>query len=176
MMKGKKNSSDASVEAVYCEETVRVPFVVMLLLVVLVVVPSGWLIRRENAVGVHSTDVAEGKALARSVMDNLKALDSLMVGDGDQMGPSEIVTLIVPEILIVDASKPTQPEQAVLSVELKGIYWNPTHPLADIDGETVSVGDEVANGYIIVKIGKTSVHFKGKDGKIVVKNMYEGLL
>lgn len=172
----KKNPSTVPMEAVYCEETVRVPFVVMLLLVVLVVVPSGWLIRRGNAVGARSVDVAEGKALARSVVGNLKALDSLLAGNGDQMGPSEVVTLIVPEILIVDASPPAQPEKAALSVEIKGIYWHPTRPLVDIGGETFSVGDEVANGYVIVKIGKTAVHFKGKDGKITVKDMYEGIL
>jgi hypothetical protein len=107
-------------------------------------------------------------------------VDALLRNDAEELEAmrqaqqSQVVTLIVPEVVIVEEKK--NPEKiSPLKVNLDGIYWNAKNPLISIGDETYRVGD-VIQGYEIVRINKTTVQFRAPDGSLIVKDMYENLL
>ena len=158
----------------YCEESTKIPILLMAVLVLIIGVLLGLLIFKIDAEGTHAANVSKYNALIQTVSADTQVVSALLEeGVSDMTSRERTVTLIVPEVVLVDENETKA--QSSFKIELKGIYWHPTHPLVDIDNETYGVGDGV-HGYTITKIGKSSVQFKARDGGVVVKEFYEGLL
>lgn len=175
MMQKKLDAANSKRDAEYREESTKVPVFMMVVVLVLVSAPLVWAISSINTAGSKAADVSKYNTLVQTVGTDLKTVQTMLADGAAGVDIQDrTVTLIVPELVIVDEAKPGD-ALAPLKIELKGIYWSPTRPLADIDGETYYVGDSI-QGYKIIKIGKTAVHFKAKDGRIVVKDFYEDLL
>jgi len=173
MVKRQEKENSAEIGE-YREESARIPFMVMAVLVLAIEVSLGWLIFKIDTEGVHDANVSKYNALIQSVFADTRDVGIILKnGSLDTVTRKKrTVTLVVPEVVLVD-EKPKA--QAPLSIKLKGIYWHPTRPLVDIDGKTYRVGDTI-QGYTITKIDKRTVQFKAKDGDVVVKDFYEGLL
>ncbi|VGO17543.1 hypothetical protein PDESU_06140 [Pontiella desulfatans] len=165
----------------YREESTRIPLVITLLLLLLTAAPMSYWIFRINQVGTVSTDVSNYDVLVNAVANNVKTVDAMLNNDAEALAAinanskKQVVTLIVPEVVIVEDRGMEPKEQRALEIELEGIYWSPANPLVGINGETYRMGDSI-QGYEIVRIGKTAVQFQGADGNIVVMDMYENLL
>ena len=174
MMKKKPDGADIKQNVEYREESPKLPVVVLVATLVLVAAPLVWAILKIDAEGSKAADISKYTALIQTVGTDVGTVKAMLSsGSVDLDAKERKVTLIVPELVLVDEAKPAD-SLSPLKINMKGIYWNPTNPLVDIDNETYYVGDEI-QGYTIVKIDKTAVHFKGKDGKIVVKDFYENL-
>ena len=174
-MSKKKKQQNSDVIPEYREESAKIPFVVMVLLVLLIGGSLGWMIFRIDTEGSLAVNVSKYNMLIQTVSSDMQDISTILKDDSvDMEERKHTVTLIVPEVVLVDERKPEE-GPAPLKVDLKGIYWSPSNPLVDIDNETYYVGD-VIQGYTIVKISKTAVHFKAKDGTLVVKDFYENLL
>lgn len=171
-----KNSVDFDAE--YCEETVKVPLLTMVVVVLLISAPLVWMIMRINEAGTRATSVSEYSALVEIVNYDVTEVSSMLSGNSevvvklDQGKP--VVTLVVPELVLIDEGNIAPQANLPLDVQLDAIYWHSVNPIVGIGKETYQIGDSF-QGYEIVKIGKTDVHFKGKNGKIVVKDFYENL-
>ncbi len=174
MMVKRQGKGTSVAIAEYREESAKIPFVVMAVLVLIIGGLLGWLIFKIDTEGTHAANVSKYDALIQTVFADTQDI-SIMLKDGSlgRVSRKRTITLIVPEVVLVDENE--SKAQSPLKIELKGIYWNPTRPLVDIDNKTYYVGDKV-QGYTIVKINKTAVHFKSQDGGIVVKEFYENLL
>lgn len=165
---------------VYSEESVKRPALITLAVLVLLTIPLGLWILSINKEGAQSNDVGRYVALMEEVSIDVKTVAALSMNDTDTLAAidafrnNQSVTLIVPEIVIVEEEK-TPNVISPLNIELSGIYWSPNNPLAGINGETYGVGEQI-QGYEITRIEKTTVHFKANDGSIVVKDMDEILL
>jgi hypothetical protein len=173
---------DGEMVTPYHEENIRVPLVVTILILVMVAAPLVYWILKINEEGTRSTNVSKYNVLLAAVGTDLKTVDAMVRNDADELAAinaaskKQKVTLIVPEVVIVeDRKEAPKKQQGTLAAELEGIYWSPNNPLAGINGETYRVGDKI-QGYEIVRIGKTSVQFQGEDGTIVVLDMYDDLL
>lgn len=164
----------------YREETAKVPVAITLLTLILVAAPLVYWIYHINREGAKANDVSQYNVLVQAVANNVRTVDAMLRNDAEELAAinasakKPVVTLIVPEVVIVEEQK-VSGKQAPLKVKLDGISWTKTNPVAIIDGETYFVGDTV-QGYEIVRIGKTSVQFQATDGTIVVMDMYEDLL
>ncbi len=164
-------------DADYCEESVKIPLAIAILAVVLVAAPFIYTVLKINDEGAQAAVVTKYNALVEAVLSDLGAANTMLHDDSGMasikaVGGNSVVKLIVPEVVLVDAE--SQNPEDELNVELEAIYWSPSNPIAGINGETYHVGDTI-QGYEIVEIGKTTVHFKGKSGKVIVKNFYENL-
>jgi hypothetical protein len=164
----------------YKEESVKIPAAVTVALLILICAPLVLWIIRINAEGIQATNTAKYDALVSKVENDVRTVDALLRNDAEELEAmrqaqqSQVVTLIVPEVVIVEEKK--NPEKiSPLKVNLDGIYWNAKNPLISIGDETYRVGD-VIQGYEIVRINKTTVQFRAPDGSLVVKDMYENLL
>ncbi len=159
--------------AEYREETLKLPLFITLVAAGLVAVPLAVWMFRINEEGFRSTDVTKYRALVETVSGDADAVSAMLHRDEQTLvemkTAAPVVTLIVPEVVIVEKK-----ENTPLNANLEGIYWSPSNPLVGIDGETYQVGDLV-QGYKIIEIGKTSVRFKGPDGKTIVKDFYGDL-
>jgi len=99
----------------------------------------------------------------QTVDGDVQTVDAILDKDAEAINAADkkrTVTLIVPEIVIVEDRKNGSEKQSSLNIVLDGIYWNPDSPLATIDGETYREGD-IIQGYKIVEIGKRSVQGQG---------------
>lgn len=169
---------DIQVTAPYKEETVKLPAVLTVLLLVLIAVPLVLWIIRINDAGTRAANGARYNALIAEVDQGIRTVNAFLSDNAEELEAlraareAPVVTLVVPEVATLEEqqSRHVQP----LDVELEGIYWSARNPLAGINGETYRVGD-VIQGYEIVQIDKLSVRFQGPDGTLVVKEMYEGL-
>ena len=63
-------------------------------------------------------------------------------------------------------------EGAVDELQLTGIVWSPTQPLAFVNGEAMRLQDRLG-GLTLVAIEKESVRFSDEDGNVRVLNLYE---
>jgi hypothetical protein len=164
----------------YKEESVKIPAVVTVVLLVLICVPLVLWILRINEEGSRATNTAKYDAMVLKVKKDVLTVDALLRNDAAELEAmrvakqAQVVTLIVPEVVIVEEKK--EPEKVgVLKVSIDGIYWSPKNPLVSIGDETYRTGD-VVQGYEIVRINKTTVHFQAPDGSVVVQDIYENLL
>ncbi|WP_372846102.1 hypothetical protein [Pontiella sp.] len=179
-MKGGTSKANIDVSIPYREETVKIPAIISIVAVLLVAAPLVFWIYTINAEGAKSTDIARYEHLIASVKNDAAAVDAMLRNDAvelariNAMRKKPVVTLVVPEVVIVEEKKGSSNSQDLLSAELEGIFWHPSNPLACINGDTYRIGDKV-QGYEIVRIGKESVRFKALDGTITQLNMYENL-
>lgn len=179
-MFGKRNSMAVLVPE-YREEDIRIPVMVTIVVLLVVAAPLVSWILKINKEGIRSTDITKYNNLIETVAGDVKTVDAMLRNDAAELAAitstrkAPSVTLIVPEVVIVEERANKRTEASPLKIHLEGIYWSPANPLVGIGGETYRVGD-VIQGYEIVKIGKTSVQFQHGDGTIVVKDMYENLL
>ncbi|MDF7808433.1 hypothetical protein P4E94_13345 [Pontiellaceae bacterium B12219] len=162
----------------YKEESIKIPAGVTVVLLVLICIPLLLWILRINEEGARATNTAKYDAMVAKVQNDAQTVDALLRNDAAELeamrAAKEAVTLIVPEIVIVEEKK--EPEKiGALKVNIDGIYWSPKNPLVSIGDETYRIGD-VVQGYEIVRINKTTVHFQAPDGTLVVQDMYEDLL
>ena len=173
-------STTHDVDTPYAEESVKVPALITVVVLALIAAPLGYWIYQINTAGEKSTNVERFYGLVDAVEKNVLTVTAMINNDAEALAAinasrkEPVVTLIVPEVVIVDEKKPAQ-GTGPLKIEMDGIYWSSARPLVSINGETYGVGD-VIQGYEITRIGKTSVQFQAPDGTIEVKDMYENLL
>lgn len=164
----------------YREESVKVPAAVTLAVLLLVAVPLVMWIMKINNEGSRSANVVRFNNLITEVSADVRAVRALLNNDAEELEAmrqareAAVVTLIVPELVIVEEQGPNRPKER-FDVSLDGIYWSAKNPLASINGQTCRVGD-IIQGHEIVYIGKTTVRFQARDGSLVVKGIYDELL
>lgn len=179
-MTGKAKSPEGGTVVAYREQSIHFPIAVMVVALLLVCAPSLFWIHRVNVQGNSENSVVHYHALLDLVATDILAVDALMRDDAsalaalDATRKAPVVRLIVPDVVIVEEKKVPEKEVSPLRSVLEAIYWNKTNPLATLDGETYRVGDSL-QGYEIVAINKSTVLFKGGDGKVVVKDIDEDL-
>lgn len=171
-----KTKIDAASE--YKEVSVKPAVYTMLIVIVAVTAPLGWLNQKIGAEGFRVADTTEYQNLVRGVGRDVKTvqriLDNEHVDKKDLQGALvPVVTLITPDIM------PTNMEEAVadngkFKVVLSGIYWSPNDPIATLNGENYHT-DEVIQGHRIVEIRKTEVVFEDPMGDKLVKYFYDYL-
>lgn len=164
----------------YREETVKIPLLVTFVVLLLICAPLLWMILKINEEGAKSTSVAKYNALVEIVNFDVDTVDTMLSADSSlndlsSDGKAPVVTLIVPEVMLVDESSLSSGAMTPLNIQLDAIYWSPANPIVGIGEETYRVGDSL-QGYEIIEIGKTKVRFRARDGSIVVKDFYENLL
>jgi hypothetical protein len=164
----------------YREESVKPAVITMLVAVVVVALPLGWIINRIGDAGSRSADISKYKALAALVDGNVVAIRNILeneVVDEDALSgvvAAPVVTLITPDIGPTNLDEAAQNTTKQLDVELKAIYWNPREPLVTLGNENYRVGEKV-QGFTIMEIRKTEVVFRSPLGETVVKYFYEYL-
>ena len=180
-MAGNSLTKTADLSADYQEESIRTPALITLVLMVLISIPLGSWIYRINMAGKNSSNVTKYEKLVKRVDGDVQIVSTVLNSDTAEMEAIQAsrsagtVRLIVPEVVIVEKRDKPAPDKTTLDFELDGIYWSIANPLVTIEGETYRIGDTVY-GYTIVEIRKRSVIFKGKDGKLVEKDIYGDLL
>ncbi|MDF7824474.1 hypothetical protein P4B35_10660 [Pontiellaceae bacterium B12227] len=164
----------------YREETIRLPAVLTLLLVALIAAPLVYWMVQINREGTRTSNVSQYTVLVDALDSNVKTVDAMLRNDTEELAAAleasrnDIVTMIVPEIIIIeDEPEPSAPKET-FDVKLDGIYWSPSNPLVGLSGETYRVGDRV-QGYEIIQIGKSKVRLHGPDDEIVIMDMNEKL-
>jgi len=174
-MRKKKQEASNTQDTVYREESTKRSVAIAGVALTLLIVPLVGSISRINAAGLKSADISKYTTLIRTVDSDMRTVEKALANRLSGLESTErSVTLIIPELVIINEIKPDDERPTSLKIDLKGIYWNPSNPLVGINNETYRVGDKI-QGYVIVKIGKTAVHFKAKDGTLVVKDFYENL-
>lgn len=180
-MKAKVDKMSSGQTAVYREESIRIPTAITLLLLIAITIPLvAWIFKIEKA-GKLATDVSKYDQLAQRVDDDVKVVAAYLSNDEAEQQAllaayrTGSVTLIVPDVKIVESRDPALTKDETLNFEMDGIYWSPSNPLVTIEGETYRVGDTV-HGHEIVGIGERSVTFKSRDGALVQKDIYDDLL
>ncbi len=173
--------SDADFSAKYHEESAKIPILSTAVILLLIAAPFiVWIVKINND-GAKANNVSKYENLAQLVASDVRMVDAMLRNDAAALAAMyagrkiPVVTLIVPEVVIVENRKDEPAKVTELNVELEGIYWSPANPLVGIGGETYRIGDMI-RGYEIIRIGKTMVQFQSSDGTIVVKDMYENLL
>ena len=180
-MLGKMRAKEVDLSAEYHEETVHVPVIITILVILLIAIPFSLWIYNIDEAGKLSSNVSEFELMAATIDSDVKSVTKILRTDAREMQALDAtrkagtVRLIIPEVVIVENRKTNSDADGELNIEIDGIYWSPANPLVTIGGETYRVGDMI-QGHEIVKIGKRSVTFKRKDGKLVEKDIYEDLL
>lgn len=165
----------------YQETTIKMPLLITLIALVLMITPFVFWILKINTEGIRATDATKYNTLTATVESTVQEVSAVLRNDSQELESirasqsKPVITLVVPEVLIVEKRKEEAPKLEELKVELDGIYWSATRPLAGLNGETYQVGDKI-QGHEILRIGKTFVHFLAPDGSVVVKDIYERLL
>lgn len=170
-----KDGLDLDVQ--YREESALVPLAIAVVASLLILLPAIWMISLINREGKQGAVVTKYETLVQGVRGDVDVVDTILVEGGLESvlaGRSGKVRLIVPDVVLVDEVSEDPNAVKPLKIKLEGIYWSPTRPIVGIQGETYNVGDMI-QGYEIVEIGKDDVHFKDKNGEVVVKGMYENL-
>jgi hypothetical protein len=179
-MMGGKGNANIDVSVPYREETVKIPAIITVVVLLLLAAPLVFWIYSINVKVAKSTDIARYEKLIASVKTDVRAVDAMLRDDSVELArinalrKKPVVTLVVPEVVIVEEKNAPSKSQDVLTAELEGIFWHPRNPLACIDGNTYRIGDTV-QGHEIVMIGKEFVRFKALDGTITKLSMYENL-
>ena len=164
----------------YREESVKPAIITMLVAVVAVALPLGWMIHKTGDEGIRVADISRYKALATLVDGNVATIRKILandVVDDDALSgvaAAPVVTLITPDIGPTNLDEAAQNTAKQLDVELKAIYWNPRDPLVTLGDENYRVGEKV-QGFTIMEIRKTEVVFRSPLGETVVKYFYEYL-
>jgi len=103
--------------AVYAEESPRLPALFALALALLVAAPLAHWIVRVNRQGARDTNLAAYRQLVQAMQTDAAEVDAILHNDDEALaalGASRkpVVTLIVPEVVIVDEPKPSEPAEA----------------------------------------------------------------
>ncbi|NNJ69984.1 MAG: hypothetical protein HKP10_01695 [Kiritimatiellales bacterium] len=172
-----RKSKTTDIQAEYREETIKVPAIITVVILLLVAVPLIYGIFQINKEGLRQTDVTQYTTLAATVSGNIQAVEDMLRNDATALAAIQTVQkntsvrFIGPEDADEEIENLTFVGQSPLNVELEGIYWSPAKPLVGIGGETYRIGDSI-QGYEIYKISKTRVYFRGQTGDTVIKDMY----
>lgn len=164
----------------YREESPKLALVIMLIVVVLIALPLGWMIRDIGASGFKAADTTKYSTLAKSVTEDIVAVRNMIENElADEkivigIASAPMVSLITPDIGPTNMEEAASVDNGELDVVLKAIYWNPREPLVTIGTENYTVGEKV-QGYTIKEIRKTEVVFLSPVGETVVKYFYEYL-
>jgi hypothetical protein len=173
----KKKQKRAGTAVAYQEETVGLPLLIALVVTGLVAVPLLWMIPRINQEGEKTANVSRYEQMTVVLSGAVTKVYEMLTSSEAALRQVQLLEepkdpiLLIEDLPVVDVVE-IAPE---LNVESMNIYWNAGRPLVGIDGETYAVGDFV-DGYKITDIQQTKVFFKGVDGQIIAKDMYEDLL
>jgi hypothetical protein len=162
----------------YREEPVKPAIYTMLVVVVIIAAPLGWLNQKIGAEGFKVADTTSYQGLISDVRRDVRTIESILnnelVDEKILIGATvPVVTLITPDI------GPTNAEESVgqntsFEVELSGIYWSSRDPIVTLDGENYHVGEQI-KGHKIIEIRKTEVVFESPTGDKIMKYFYEYL-
>ncbi|MEE9369730.1 MAG: hypothetical protein V3V05_12850 [Pontiella sp.] len=164
----------------YQEESIKPAIIVMLVAVVIVSLPLGWMIHKISDQGVRIADVSRYQNLALLVDSNVSTIRKILANDvvDDRVlsgvAAAPLVTLITPNISPTNRDEAAHSNTKNLDVELKAIYWSPRDPLVTLGDENYRVGEKI-QGFTIAEIRKTEVVFKSPLGDTVVKYFYDYL-
>ena len=164
----------------YQEESVKPALIAMIVAVVVVTLPLGWMIHKIGDEGFSSTEISKYTGLAmlvdRNVMNVHKILENDVVDEDILSGVSvaPMVTLITPNIGPTNMGESAGQSGKQLKVKLKAIYWNPRDPLVTIGDDNYRVGEKI-QGFTITEIRKTEVVFRSPLGDTVIKYFYDYL-
>lgn len=175
------NKLEAEAAQGYAEESAKPAIYAMLALLILVVVPFGYLIRQIGVEGAKNADTSRYTSIAGTVQEkiqNVKTVLQRVFTDDTLLAETKAiplsVTLITPDIAPTNREEAVQNKNRKFDINLKFISWTPHNPLVNIDGETYREGDTV-KGHEIIEIRKTEVVFKSPTGEQVIKYFYEYL-
>jgi len=180
-MLGKASTTTFDLSTGYHEESIRIPAVITVVILLLIGIPMALWIYRIDKTGEKATNISKYETLVTSVDSDVQVVNAVLDNDATELEAinaarsAGTVRLIVPEVVIVEQRDNSSKVNSPLDIEMDGIYWSPANPLMTIGGETYREGDTI-QGYIIVDIGKRSATFKGKDGSLIEKDIYENLL
>jgi len=158
----------------YRETPVKPAIYTMLIVVAAVAVPLGWLNQKIGAEGFEVADTTQYQNLVATVGGEVKKVQRMLDSEQVDLNETPLVTLIVPDIMPTNMNEAVVPVSKKFKVELSGIYWSPSDPLATINGENYHVGDLI-QGHRILEIRKTEVVFEDPMGEKVVKYFYDYL-
>ena len=171
-----KTKIDSATE--YRETPVKPAVYTMLVVIVVVAAPLGWLNQKIGAEGFRVADTTQYQNLVREVGRDVKSVERML--NSERVDKKNLKGTLVPTVtLITPDIMPTNMEEAVadngkFKVVLSGIYWSPTDPIATLNGENYHTG-EVISGHRIVEIRKTEVVFEDPMGDKLVKYFYDYL-
>lgn len=174
--KNKANTGDTSE---YREVSVKSAIYTMLIGVVAVAAPLGWMNQKIGAEGFRIADTTQFQNLVAVVGQDVKTvqrmLDNELVEKKELTGTmAPVVTLITPDIMPTNMGEAGQQEPSTFEVELSGIYWSAHDPIVTINDENYHTG-EVIQGHTIVEIRRTEVVFEDPMGERLVKYFYDYL-
>jgi len=169
-----KVKTDAAHE--YREVWVKPAIYTMLVVVIIVAAPLGWLNQKIGAEGFRIADTTQYRNLVDGVGRDVKAVQRML--DNEHMDEitlkgTPVVTLITPDIMPTNMGEAAK-DNGRFSIALSGIYWSPNDPIATINGENYHEG-ELISGHRIVEIRKTEVVFEDPMGDKIVKYFYDYL-
>ena len=172
-------NTDKGVASEYRETPVKPAIYTMLIVVAAVAVPLGWLNQKIGAEGFEVADTTQCQNLVATVSGDVKGIRRML--DGERVDERELkgimapaVVLITPDIMPTNMGEAASQISNKFKIELSGIYWSPSDPIATINGENCHIGDSV-QGHRIVEIRKTEVVFEDPMGEKVIKYFYDYL-
>ena len=174
MIGREKNKAGADNE--YREERIKPAVLTMLIVVVIVTVPLGWLNKKIGDEGLRIADTTKYNEVIKVVDQDVKTVQKMLnnelVDEQQLMGVSTapMVTLITPDIMPTNMSEALNSKKS--QIVLKGIYWSPTDPIVTIGEENYHIG-EMVQGHRIIEIRKTEVVFEDPMGEEFVKYFYD---
>jgi len=180
-MSGKAKSASANLLTDYCEESIKIPALITIVLLAIICIPLTIRIYRIDAAGKMSTDISKYQELVEVVGGDLQMVSSIVNNDSKELAAlnaaraAGTVRLIVPEVVIVERRSADSQKRSTLNIDIDGIYWSAANPLVTINGETYHEGDTIQN-YTITKIDKRSIRFEDQNGTVIEKDIYENLL
>ena len=174
-----KNKANAGVASEYREVSAKPSIYTMLIVVVVVATPLGWLNQKIGAEGFRIADTTRFQNLVAVVGEDVKTvqrmLDNELVDKKELTGAmAPVDTLITPDIMPTNMGEAEQQEPSMFKIELNGIYWSVHDPIVTINDENYHTG-EVIQGHTIIEIRRTEVVFEDPMGDRLVKYFYDYL-
>lgn len=169
-----KHKTKAAAAGEYHEVPVKPAVYTMLIVVALVAAPLGWLNLKIGAEGSKGADISRYSDLVAVVNRDVNTVQRIL--DHEQMDEkilkgslAKVPQWISPDDKDLPVNRNNSPKQnsGNLKIELSGIYWSPTDPIATIDDENYHVGDQIQN-HKIIEIRKNAVVFEDPMGETIV--------
>lgn len=172
-----KNKTKADAANEYREVPVKPAIYTMLVVVIIVAAPLGWLNQKIGAEGFKVADTTQYRNLVSEVGRDVKTvqrmLDNERVDERELKGiVAPVVTLITPDIMPTNMGEAAA-DDGTFKIDLSGIYLT-SHPIVTINGENYRTG-ELIQGHRIIEIRETEVVFEDPMGDKVVKYFYDYL-
>lgn len=171
MIGRRKTKANAAGE--YHEVPVKSSVYTMLIVVAAVAAPLGWLNLKIGAEGSRGADISRYSDLLAVVNRDVDTVQRIL--DHEQMDEkvlkgslAKVPQWISPDDKDLPVNRKDTPKlkPGNLKIELSGIYWSLTDPIATINDENYHVGDQIQN-HKIIEIRKNKVLFEDPMGEII---------